>query len=282
MATISSIIPAIHWWENLDRLLKKIVESAIFQDVILVDNSEDGHIQQGHNLSRVTCVREKRKGVSYARNTWLGLINSEFVYFFDEDIILSEDFFSSLAGVLLPQNIADIVGWKVLVAWDPKIILPKEYAYLFWEKDLWDKSKMVMKTYFWWCNLIFRSSLLKSVWGFPIEFWHGEHGRGLNEDVYAQELIVRRWGSMSYEPGLLVFHPWNWDEGQILERLKMQWKYDRLLDKKINRRRLFLRFIKYNIYIFLYSLAMRFGYVCKDELGRTHMNYIRYKNYVRN
>lgn len=193
--------------------------------------------------------------VSYAKNEGIKYATSDYFYFLDDDVFpLDTDRWERSLFALLKSNEEYDCVWG-------NIYLPnnfhvpqhhKQYSYFYGEKNFWEKDTFV-NGYFWWANCIFHNKVFNSTGGFPEQFWHIQEKRGFNEDIFIQEYLLSKKKKLFFKSWLDVIHygAKYLSEQDFLVRLKQQWYYDYLMDKKLNRSKLVLRLIKYSIIFFL-------------------------------
>lgn len=114
----SLIIPYHNREKFLPRTLKSIEDSTVQPTTIFLvnnastDNSEKicQQFKEKHPNQYIVLLNEIRKGVSFARNTALKEVTTEWVYFFDSDDELSTDFFEKILTIIPTLNKYDLIA----------------------------------------------------------------------------------------------------------------------------------------------------------------------------
>lgn len=112
--SISIVIPAYNVEKYLGDALDSIQAQDISPDeVILIDDGSNDRTLEIANsyvfAMPYTVLSIKNSGQGHARNIGLNLASSEYIYFFDSDDILSNDFISSLKENIISNDLPDIV-----------------------------------------------------------------------------------------------------------------------------------------------------------------------------
>ncbi|EMC8780760.1 glycosyltransferase [Providencia rettgeri] len=96
--TLSIVIPVYNVEKYIYTAVKSVIDQTVQADqIIIVDDGstdESIHIIKPliNELTNVILISKENGGLSSARNKGLSLVNSDFVYFFDSDDILDENF----------------------------------------------------------------------------------------------------------------------------------------------------------------------------------------------
>ena len=97
---------------------------------------------------------------------------------------------------------------------------------------------------------------------------------GANEDVLLQVRIRKNKGKIIYDPKLLVVHIWEGNLEKALNRVKIQGENDRILDEETSLLKMYLKQIKYRIFIKLNRKETNIH-------SQNYFDLVRYKAYVR-
>lgn len=112
--TITAIVPAY----NVERYLAAAVDSLLQQDqpfhqiIIVDDGSTDGTgevLEYYRKFPTVNIVRIENGGLGNARNVGVAHASGEFIYFFDSDDVLKNNFVSTMNATLCGRPDVDIV-----------------------------------------------------------------------------------------------------------------------------------------------------------------------------
>jgi len=250
-----------------------------YEKVILVDNSPEGKCKSLIGKYHFTYTHELTPGVSNARNAGARLTGDvDYIYFLDDDLSFGEEWHYELERLLSADNVAELIGGRVVADYPRNIVIPAKYLYLVGEKNLGDSEKIVNKDYVGGCNLLVRAETFFALGGFDSNFGHIGTTQGLNEDVVFQELIRKNHGFVYYNPKLVFYHHWHGSEDDLLNRVKLQGVYDRQTDIRTNKHRFILRNIKYKIFIALHRYLLS----NKNLYDVKYWDYLRYCSYVNN
>lgn len=280
MKTISFIIPTL-WKSNF---IFNLIESLSIWGfgkiyVILNNYQEAGHKLFVDKISQkpVNLIITDKIWVSVARNIWINLVNTDYIYFLDDDISLSENWFWALKTLLESNKVLPCVWWNILVHKTLNNI-HKRYWYIYWYKNFWSHNKIIHNNFFWGANIILSTQYIKKIWWFNIQFGHSGQKRLYNEEVLLQKNIIKNWWYLYFESWLSVFHLWVpvLTHQDIVERLINQWKNDAITDKIIDHKLLVLRILKYTIAIFFENIHKYLSHKAYSY------DYFRYKSYLQN
>ena len=276
MRKLAFVIITMGESDYLEDMLGSLEE---YEKVILVDNSAEGKCKSLIGKYHFTYIHELKPGVSNARNAGARLTGDvDYIYFLDDDLSFGGEWHCELERVLSADNVAELIGGRVVADYPRDISIPQKYLYLVGEKYLGDSEKKVNKDYVGGCNLLVRAETFFELGGFDSNFGHIGTTPGLNEDVVFQELIRKNHGFVHYNPKLVFYHHWQGTEDDLLKRVKLQGLYDRQTDLRTNKIRFILRNIKYVIFIALH----RFLLSKKNVYDVKYWDYLRYSTYVNN
>lgn len=250
-----------------------------YENVILVDNSQEGKCKKLIGKYNFTYCHELESGVSNARNAGAALAGDvDYIYFLDDDLSFGEELHQELERTLASNSNADLIGGRVIADYPKELLIPEEYLYLVGEKNLGESKRVVDKDYVGGCNLLVKTNTFLKLGGFDTHFGHIGTSLGLNEDVVFQELIRKNHGSVYYNPGLVFFHHWKGTEDDLLRRVRFQGLYDRQTDLATNKLRFILRNIKYVLFIAVRRFLLSKENMCDVK----YWDYLRYSAYVNN
>lgn len=111
--SIAVIIPTCDRPPDLRRCLESIPwESTVLREVIVVDNgSNSDETYETVDRCGARYVREKRRGLDFARNAGLSASHAEFVAFADDDVIVDERWLDSIVEAFRSDSgIACVTG----------------------------------------------------------------------------------------------------------------------------------------------------------------------------
>jgi len=279
MKTISFVIPTIGKSEKLPDLIEKVKNFSNDAQIILIDNSKEGHSNLKFNKFGVEYFYLAEGGVSKSRNFGASKVKSDFVYFLDDDVLPDSEWKNALKEILTnPGYENSLIGGSVFVSESIKKLVPRKYSFLVGEKILGNHDRILNYNYLAGCNIIFDTQVFNKLGGFPEEYGHKEEKIILNEEIYLQEKARKMSFVIYYKNKLSVTHYWKGDERVFIDRVKNQGMYDRKLDSQLNRQRLFLRMLKYLVLI-------PFKFVCTYLLNQKnsshHFDLLKYISYVR-
>jgi glucosyl-dolichyl phosphate glucuronosyltransferase len=268
---VSYIISSIGKSRKLNELLNSLIKHLNENEIILIDNSENKALQQYKKNKAIHYYHEEKTGLSNARNRGAKEASNELLVFLDDDIIPKSSFFGALNSYANNKSLKAIVGGKIIPKEIPKF-LPIKYQYIAGMKDFGDDKKILSKyKYLGGCLLVMTKETFNKVNGFNNNFGHDGSKLGANEDVLIQDIARKNDINMIYDPKLYVIHYWTGNYEVAIKRIKIQGKSDYLLDKKYHKIRLFLKLIKYKLFIVLKKKS--------SDLTDIY-DIVRYKSYV--
>ena len=207
---------------NRSELLPYALDSILDQDaldfpyeVILVDNNSnddtravvESYLKRG--VSQLRYVFEPRQGVSYGRNAGIALARAPIIAFFDDDIIVSREWLTTIKTIMDRHPDADLIGGKVLPQWT--VLPPPWLTQANWSPlglvDYGPEAVYVSAEHqlcLVGANLAVRRRLLDSVGCFAPELQRVKDSIGSMED---HELLIRSWRAGKrglYVPDLIV------------------------------------------------------------------------------
>jgi glycosyltransferase involved in cell wall biosynthesis len=111
---ISAVVPAY----NVEKYVVEAIDSLLnqterfFEIVVVDDGSTDGTaalLDRYRGAAGVKIIRTENKGIASARNAGLAQTSGDYVYFFDSDDLLNEDFVASMRALLAGKRGVDVV-----------------------------------------------------------------------------------------------------------------------------------------------------------------------------
>ncbi len=276
MKTISFIIISIGKSDKLDNLLCFFDKFVKFGTIILVDNSTSGILYNKYH--NVKYKHEIKQGASYARNSGASIATSDYLYFLDDDILPNSSWIDELTSFLQSELFVGIIGGQVDIPKEIEKLVPNNYSYLVGRKTFGEKTKVIRRDYIGGCNFLITKKLFDVVGGMNVQLGHNLNKIVLNEDVYLQEKVRKNGKKIVFNPRLSVTHFWKGNAEQLIERVKLQGKYDKIVDFEIKRKRYILRIVKYSIYIFFFNIIMK--YFVKTHNTNYYFTIVRYKGYA--
>ncbi len=276
MRKVSVVIPTRGQSEHLDKLITQLKKYQADIQIILVDNSVEKKVFKRYGGgSNVDCISLDVAGVSASRNEGARHALTPLIYFLDDDVELTSQWFSALERTIVHNNNDELIsGGAVIVDKNLTDALPRKYRYLIGEKRFGSKNKVLKKDYLAGCNLMISKPLFGKLGMFPESYGHKSRERIFNEDVFFQEKARKIGYEVYYVHDLAVFHHQKYTNLDLNERVRLQGIYDRRIDSELNKARLLLRIIKYSLFL----IVSRRPFI-KDKLGH-NLDLIRYRSYL--
>ena len=268
---LSFIISSIGHSKQLDNLINFLIKNFEYE-IVLVDNSVNQKLIHYQNNERIKYVYEEKQGLSNARNRGIDIAQGSVLVFMDDDIIPKNCWINAVKNYKnLSENI--LVGGKTNVL-SQENFLPKKYKYISGEKDFGNNKKVLKKDYLGGCCLIINKTTILELGKFNALYGHKGKNMGANEDVLLQIKIRKNNGKIIYDPNLLIDHVWkeNWEKA--INRVKIQGENDRILDEEISPLNVYLKKIKYYIFIKLHKKE-------KKVNSQNYYDLVRYSAYVK-
>lgn len=109
---ISAIIPARNEAKTIKEVLKIVLDSRIFDEVVVVDGaSEDDTVKIAESMGVRVLKSQKREGKGMAMKNGLSMVKSEIVAFFDADLVgLTREHILKIVGPVLDGEAAMCIG----------------------------------------------------------------------------------------------------------------------------------------------------------------------------
>jgi glycosyltransferase involved in cell wall biosynthesis len=268
---ISFIISSVGKSKQLDNLIKFLIKNFEYE-IVLVDNSINRKLIKYNKTEKVKYVYEEKIGLSNARNKGINSAEGNVLVFLDDDIIPDECWINAVKSY---ANLQDdiLVGGKTNVLSSEKF-LPQKYKYISGKKDFGDNKKILKRNYLGGCCFIINKNTISKLGKFNTLYGHKGKKMGANEDVLLQVRIRKNKGKIIYDPKLLVVHIWEGNLEKALNRVKIQGENDRILDEETSLLKMYLKQIKYRIFIKLNRKETNIH-------SQNYFDLVRYKAYVR-
>lgn len=270
---ITFVVASIGESEYLEDLLDNLIQLRC--KIVLVDNSTKGKLKKYNTKYKdIRYVHESRSGVSIARNKGAKNVQTDYIYFLDDDMIIADDFLDKISRTLFELQSADCIVGKVKAMIPKNLAIPKKYMYLVGEKNLGDYRKKLVKEYAGGCNMLMSKKAYNTAGGFDEDFGHKGNEVILNEDALFIDSLRKMKCLVYYDPNLEFKHYWSGTNNDLRYRVKIQGVSDRKLDVHTNYKRFILRLLKYKIMLLI--LRGKSKLTLKEEF-----DLLRYSSYVR-
>lgn len=172
MVKISVVIPAYNVEKYIFEAISSVVSQSVspYEVIVIDDGSTDstGTIIDGFDrVEFVSIVKQKNMGLGLARNVGLERATGDYIYFFDSDDILENDFIERVSELVLENNKPDILYFSGETFYDKgfKGEFYREYYRKisgFYESKDFFISKMVNNKSFFSSACLYISK--KSIW----------------------------------------------------------------------------------------------------------------------
>ena len=221
-----------------DALLRTI-DSLLAQDypdyeVIVVDNRHDeraGPLPPLPLDSPVRVVRERRRGISAARNRGVAVATGDLVAFTDDDAVVERDWLRVLGSRFAVDTEVEAIGGAVLpseLQTEPQLWFEEFYGGFtrsFRAETLSRKRRQsgvfpyAPATFGAGCNMAFRRLTLERTGGFITSLGAGTPARG-GEDLAMFIELVTGGATVAFEPAALVRHCHRRTEREFLRQVR--------------------------------------------------------------
>lgn len=208
----------------LDSLAKQTADPALFEVLVIDNNSTDGTYQLVADYTRLPnlrLIKEEKQGLSHARNRGMQEAKGNYIAYLDDDARVEEHYIENILVLLNKFSDAiDCFGGPIL----PFYTTPKPE----WFKDVYEIRRMRLEAglqkkgqTFSGSNMIWNRSTLESLGGFNPEV--GIRGDKL---ILGEETLLfdRLWDTqvpqLYYCPDLVVYHWVPEQKMKVIYRLK--------------------------------------------------------------
>lgn len=213
--TLSVILPTYNRVDRLrraiDALLRQAGDPGAYEVLVVDNNCSDGTAEflAGIDDPHIHVIREKRQGLSHARNAGLSEARGTIIAFTDDDVEVAPDWVSAIISALRGHPELDGVGGRVLPAWEgrrPHWLTRAHWAPLALQdhgdcRRVFDRHLPIGLI---GANVAFRARVFDRVGVFSPDVQRVGDGVGSTED---HELLTRLYesgGRMLYTPRMLV------------------------------------------------------------------------------
>ena len=215
--------------------------------VLIVDNASTDHTptvaREAAGHLHLRCVTESKRGLSAARNRAISEVAAGALWFLDDDVMVTRQWFPAACRALARYPEADWMGGRILPQWPPQtprwLTRTKDCPYqgmlVWYDQGQDDKLLTPQMPSFFGANVMFRTRVFASGHRFDEEL--GPIGRRprLGDDVEFQAALHREGRTGRYVPAATVYHPvpqqrlrlgylidWHWESGRATVRIARQ------------------------------------------------------------
>jgi glycosyltransferase involved in cell wall biosynthesis len=197
--------------DSLKSLKNQNLNPDDFEIIIVDNNSSDAtaeiskiFINQNPGLN-VSCYKENRQGLSFARNKAITESKYDIITFIDDDAIAREDFLANILSYFKDHSDVDALGGKVIPIYENGIEEPQWLSKYLWgivtKVDYGDEVKIFpAPKYPAGCNMSFRKEKLLEVGLFNTDL----KIRGDDKDIFAKLNKIK--AKVYYVPEVFVYH----------------------------------------------------------------------------
>jgi len=273
MKTITFVIPSLGNSEYLPSMLEFIKDNTNY-NLVLVDNSYNKKLKALVNKEpKIHYIYENKSGVSHARNTGANIVQTDYIYFLDDDLSLDDSWLNRLNEILELDNRYDIIVGSIDVNNIPSEI-PLKYHYFYGLKQFEDQLRILSRDYGGGANMIMTKEAFDLVGGFPVLLGHFGSQIGANEDTAIQDKIRSLGRKIYSDSRLKVIHNADIKNINVENKLKLQGKQDYIWDYQFSKKRYLLRKLKYTFMIFINRFY-------NTKSPAINFDIVRYKSYVK-
>lgn len=231
----ASPIGVIICTRNRPELLRKCLDSLYRQrlpaaKIVVVDNApDDDRTRQVCAGTGVTYVREDRKGLSFARNTGIENLGTEYVAYTDDDVILHPNWLARLVEIFQQTGTDAIAGLTLPLSLETQSQQVFEQQWSFnrgLERKSFSKTDFENGRRFCFpaweigagANMAFRRQIFEEYGLF--EETLGAGAAGCSEDSEYWYRILGSGGTCLYDPSAIVFHSHRDDDAALQTQLR--------------------------------------------------------------
>lgn len=224
---ISIVIPTLNRSKNLKELLLSInsalkyepdLKNKISLEIIVVDQSENKKTENVCKEFNVKFLKSEKKGLSRSRNIGLDRAIFEFLIFFDDDVILKENYFKKLLLMFERHKNLDSFTGKILTLEKNKSYSRHQNNFPKW-LDIHSFDQVLSS------GTGFSSSYIDDIGKFDERFGLGSLYGGSEEgDIILRGINNKK--RIFYNPDLISYHPEEKGEFKFsLSRFKRGFSY---------------------------------------------------------
>ena len=194
---VSVIVPFYNARKNIVECVESLLSQNYSEksyEIILVDNAsrDEGPSLLEKFKSRITLIKEERRGHSFARNRGISSAKGDIIAFVDSDCVASKDWLKHLVSSFGRANAAVVAG-------EVKAYKPKSDVEIFYEGLMSQKKNLSYEhPYAVTANLAFLRSVSHDV-SFDNRF-------SQTEDVDFCWRLLEKGYRIEYQPDALVYH----------------------------------------------------------------------------
>lgn len=203
--TASVVIPTFGRPTLALSLAKQVYKFYPEAQIIIVDQEKTSQIDQNDiDKLNINLLNLKQPNTSWAKNMGIKIAKGEIVFFFDDDVEITENTISSHLNLYQDPSIAGVSGRVIndseLLQDDMNVetgktnILGTKFLWQFWS------TKRQFVHFAYGCNMSYRKSVLESVGGFDENF------PKIFEEIDLGIRITRSGNKIVFNPKALVFH----------------------------------------------------------------------------
>jgi len=178
-------------------------------EIIVIDNNSIDNtrpIVKRYQLehSNLLYFKEEEIGLSHARNRAIKESNAKFIAFIDDDLKISDNYIERLIWAVDNYEF-DCLGGMYYPWYIEK--KPKWISKDFGQKEkLLDSIGKLKSEYISGGNMVFPTTKIKELGGFPINFGMKGDEIRYGEEDYVQNIIREQGGTIIFDPDLIVYH----------------------------------------------------------------------------
>jgi glucosyl-dolichyl phosphate glucuronosyltransferase len=208
LPTFNRVDPLRH---AIAALLYQTAPGNAYEVIVVDNNSTDGTAQLLESIvdSRVRCLRERRQGISYARNAGIAAARGDIIAFTDDDVEAAPDWVETIVTALDARPDVAGVGGRVLPVWHARC--PEWLTRAHWgplalqdhgdDERTFDREAPVGLI---GANLALRAAVFHRVGRFSLEVQRVADDIGSTEDHHLLHRVYASGGRLLYQPNLLV------------------------------------------------------------------------------
>lgn len=195
----------------LHALLRQTAARSTYELVVVDNNSSDDtpHVLAEFTDERVRTIRERRQGLSFARNTGVSAARGDLIAFVDDDVDAAPDWVETLIAAFDAEPQVDGIGGRVLPAWPgspPRWLGREHWAPLALQdhgagRRIFSAREPIGLI---GANVAFRRDVFTRIGGFSPHVQRVKDGVGSIEDREFLTRLYASGGSMLYHPPLVV------------------------------------------------------------------------------